>query len=166
MLELLGGVAPMRGRKPIPTCVKLLRGNPGKRPLNEGEPQPAPLAPACPSELSQGAKDEWNRIIAELVQLGLMTTLDRAALATYCQAYAMWSDAIQAVQKFGPVVKSPNGYPLISPYFAIANKQAEIMIRIASEFGFTPASRSRISTGEPSALPLFETLEHNADSEQ
>jgi len=62
--------------------VKLLRGNPGKRPLNEGEPQPTPLAPACPPELSPTAKDEWNRIIVELVELGLMTNLDRAALAT------------------------------------------------------------------------------------
>jgi len=149
----------MRGRKPTPTRVKLLRGNPGKRPLNEGEPQPAPLAPACPSELSQSAKEEWNRIITELVELGLMTRLDRAALATYCQAYAMYLDAIQAIQKYGPLVKSPNGYPQVSPYLAIANKQAEIMIRIASEFGFTPASRSRISTGDPPALPLFESIE-------
>ena len=67
----------------------------------------------------------------------------------------MWSDAIQAIQKYGPLVKSPNGYPQVSPYLAIANKQAEIMIRIASEFGFTPASRSRIATDQPPALPLF-----------
>ena len=155
----------MRGRKPTPTRVKLLRGNPGHRPLNEGEPQPTPLAPACPPELSPAAKDEWNRIIAELVELGLMTRLDRAALAAYCQAYAMWSDAIQAVQKFGPLVKSPNGYPQVSPYLAIANKQAEIMIRIASEFGFTPASRSRIATGESPALPLFDTIAHQPDGD-
>ena len=62
----------MRGRKPTPTQVKILRGNPGRRPLNEGEPQPAPLAPSCPPELSPTAKDEWNRIIVELVELGLM----------------------------------------------------------------------------------------------
>lgn len=92
-----------------------------------------------------------------------MTNLDRAALAAYCQAYAMWSDAIQAVQKFGPLVKSPNGYPQVSPYLAIANKQAEIMIRIASEFGFTPASRSRIAVGSPPALPLFESIENIDD---
>ena len=73
----------------------------------------------------------------------------------------MWSDAIQANQKYGPLVKSPNDYPEVSPYLAIANKQAEIMIRIASEFGFTPASRSRIATGAPPALPLFEAIEHN-----
>ncbi len=35
-----------------------------------------------------------------------------------------------------------------SPYVALANKQAEIMVRIAAEFGMTPSSRSRIRTGE------------------
>jgi phage terminase small subunit len=51
------------------------------------------------------------------------------------------------------------GFPQQSPYFAVANRQTEIMMRIASEFGFTPASRSRISTStsdEPSLLDLME----------
>jgi phage terminase small subunit len=48
---------------------------------------------------------------------------------------------------------------LQSPYLAIANRQAEIMMRIASEFGFTPASRSRISTPLPEDLPLFGAAE-------
>jgi phage terminase small subunit len=43
-----------------------------------------------------------------------------------------------------------------SPYISIANRQAEIMMRIASEFGFTPASRSRISIPQQSDLPLFD----------
>jgi hypothetical protein len=38
----------------------------------------------------------------------------------------------------------------------VANRQAELMIRIASEFGFTPASRSRISAPPPDQLPLFD----------
>lgn len=33
------------------------------------------------------------------------------------------------------MVKSPSGYPIHSPYVAIANRQAEIMMRIAAEFG-------------------------------
>jgi phage terminase small subunit len=44
------------------------------------------------------------------------------------------------------MIKAPSGFPVQSPYLAIANRQAEIMMRIASEFGFTPASRSRIAT--------------------
>ncbi len=147
----------MRGRKPLPIRVKLNHGKPGS--ASTGEPQH--LAPTCPAELSQTAKDEWHRVVAELVQRGVVSNLDRAALAAYCQSYALWSDAIQAIQKYGPLVKSPNGYPQVSPYLAIANKQAEIMIRIASEFGFTPASRARIATGEPVPLPLFEAVERD-----
>lgn len=59
-------------------------------------------------------------------------------LATYCNAYGLWAEAIEAIQKYGTMVKSPSGYPIQSSYVAIANRQAEIMMRIASEFGFTP----------------------------
>jgi len=51
---------------------------------------------------------------------------------------------MEAIQKYGTMMKSPSGYPIQSPYVAIANKQAEIMMKIASEFGFTPASRGRL----------------------
>jgi phage terminase small subunit len=54
------------------------------------------------------------------------------------------------------MVKSPSGYPIQSPYVSIANRQAEIMMRIASEFGFTPASRSRISTPSKQERSLFD----------
>jgi P27 family predicted phage terminase small subunit len=67
----------------------------------------------------------------------------------------MWAEATEAIQKFGTMVKAPSGFPVQSPYVSIANRQAEIMMRIASEFGFTPASRSRIATPsdpEPSLL--------------
>ena len=50
----------------------------------------------------------------------------------------------------------PPGYPIQSPYVAIANRQAEIMMRIASEFGFTPASRSRIAVPKDPEPTLFE----------
>src|SRR5947199_1944998 len=50
--------------------------------------------------------------------------------------------------------------PIQSPYLAIANRQAEIMMRIASEFGFTPASRSRIATPSSHEPSLFDNLEY------
>jgi P27 family predicted phage terminase small subunit len=136
----------MRGRRPKPTRLKVLTGNPGKRPLNEDEPHPEPAVPECPPELGEAARREWDRLVHELAALRLLTNLDRAALAAYCAAYGLWADAIENINKYGTMVKSPTGYPIQSPYVAIANRQAEIMMRIASEFGFTPASRSRIAT--------------------
>jgi P27 family predicted phage terminase small subunit len=98
-------------------------------------------------------------LIGELSKLNLITNLDRAALASYCGAYALWAEATEAINKFGSMVKSPSGYPMQSPYIAIANRQAEIMMRIASEFGFTPASRSRISVPSQDPLTLFNFTE-------
>jgi hypothetical protein len=46
----------MRGRRPKPTPVKVLTGNPGKRPLNKNEPRPDVLIPECPPELGPVAR--------------------------------------------------------------------------------------------------------------
>jgi P27 family predicted phage terminase small subunit len=133
-----------------------MTGNPGKRPLNPNEPQPEITIPECPPELGPVARREWDRLSKDLAVLGLLTNLDRSALASYCVAHALWVEAIEAIQKYGSMVRSPSGYPIQSPYVSIANRQTEIMMRIASEFGFTPASRSRISA--PSNEPTFPDL--------
>jgi P27 family predicted phage terminase small subunit len=122
-----------------------------------------PALPECPPELSPAGRQEWARLSVELSKLNLITHLDRGALAAYCAAYGFWTEALEQIQKFGTMVKSPTGYPIQSPYLAIANRQAELMIRIASEFGFTPASRSRISAPPPAQLPLLELTSGNYD---
>ena len=50
-----------RGRKPKPTAMKELEGNPGKHPLNTSEPKPNKKAPACPKWLEPEAKKEWRK---------------------------------------------------------------------------------------------------------
>jgi P27 family predicted phage terminase small subunit len=150
----------MRGRKPKPTHLKAITGNPGKRPLNRDEPRPEIAVPECPPELSPAAQREWQRLVGELSTLQLLTNLDRAALAAYCGAYALWAEATEAIHKFGAMVKSPSGYPIQSPYVSIANRQTELMLRISAEFGFTPASRGRINTPKAEEPTLFD--EHNS----
>jgi P27 family predicted phage terminase small subunit len=138
----------MRGRKPTPTRLKALTGNPGKRPLNANEPLPQPQIPDCPAELGPLARKEWDRLVTQLRPLRLLTRSIEQRLPRTAALMA-WAEATEAIQKYGVMIKSPQGFPIQSPYLSIANRQAEIMMRIASEFGFTPASRSRISTPEP-----------------
>jgi P27 family predicted phage terminase small subunit len=106
------------------------------------------------------------RLTAQLAKLNLITHLDRGALATYCGAYALWAESMVQIQKYGTMVKSPTGYPMQSPYLSIANRQAELMMRIASEFGFTPASRSRISVPPPDQLPLLDLTADDYEKEE
>lgn len=135
----------MAGRKPLPTNVKIFRGNPGKRPLNENEPQPAPGAPSCPHHLQDEARKEWHRIVKDLQPLGLLTRIDRAALAGYCDAYGRWAQASEGLAKTGMLVKAPSGYPILNPLLSIINAALAQMKAFLTEFGMTPSSRSRIS---------------------
>ena len=110
--------------------------------LNENEPRPEVAVPDCPPELGPVARREWDRLVGDLAALRILTNLDRAALAAYCGAYALWAEATEAIQKYGAMIKSPTGYPVQSPYLAIANRQAEIMMRRPSS-----ASRRRAVVG-------------------
>jgi P27 family predicted phage terminase small subunit len=93
----------------------------------------------------------------------VLSSFDRGPLAAYCNAYALWIEATEAVQKYAAMIKSPNGYPTQSPYLSTVNRQAEIMMRIASEFGFTPASRSRIFSFSQNRSMLLEIADDSDD---
>jgi phage terminase small subunit len=88
----------MRGRKPMPTHLKLLRGNPGKQRLPQNEVKPALPAqvPEPPAFLDGYAKEEWHRISGELYNMNMLTLVDINPLAAYCHAYATWRTAAEA----------------------------------------------------------------------
>ncbi len=85
-------------------------GTAGKRPLNRNEPKPVQAIPTCPAHLSPTAKAEWKRLAAQLHILGILTQLDRAALAAYCQSYGRWVEAERKLQETAPLIKTPSGY--------------------------------------------------------
>jgi P27 family predicted phage terminase small subunit len=138
----------MKGRKPKPTLLKMLDGNPGKRPLNQREPVALQGLPAPPEWLDEVAKAEWERVIPDLAEMGVLSRADRPALAAYCTAWSRWVEAEGMVKKFGTIVKSPEkGFPMKSPYLSIADQALETMRKLLVEFGLTPSSRSRIRAG-------------------
>lgn len=152
----------MDGRKPKPTALKLLEGNPGKRPLPVREPKPSPIAPKCPTWLHKVAKLEWKRIAPQLERLGLLTEMDMAALAGYCEAWATYVEAStflhergQTYDTFlrgenGDVLLDDKGAPIIVksspwPQASIAHKALTQVRAFCTEFGFTPSARGRMT---------------------
>ncbi|MBO2986515.1 phage terminase small subunit P27 family, partial [Burkholderia pseudomallei] len=128
-------------RHRVPTALKLIRGNPGKRPINRNEPQPSRDV-TMPDWLSPEARKHWPMVAEQLHNAGLLTAIDVTALGLYCEAFARWKQANAQIMRFGTVIKSPSGYPIQSPYLAIANKAHEQMTKLLAEFGMTPSSRS------------------------
>jgi P27 family predicted phage terminase small subunit len=141
-------------RRPKPTAIRRLEGNRGKRAWNHDEPVPPDALPRCPEHLAPVARTEWRRVARTLHGMGVLTTIDRAALAAYCQAYARWVEAEERLKETPPLLKTPSGYVQQSPWLAIANKQLEVMGRYMVELGMTPAARSRVGIQDPRmALP-------------
>jgi P27 family predicted phage terminase small subunit len=146
----------MAGRRPKPTQLKRLQGNPGKRPLNKHEPQPPGDRFNCPSWLSAEAKGEWRRIVPQLRALGLATRIDHAALEAYCEQYARWREATLLLREVGLSYETSTGFLRERPEVGVADKALKNMRMLLTEFGMTPASRSRISVAPPPAPDPFE----------
>ncbi len=142
-----------RGPKPKPTKLKLLTGTARDHRLNPHEPQPDVARPDAPAHLTDAARDEWDRIIDELMALGILTHLDRGALAAYCQAYGRRSAAEAALARMaardavseGLIVKTKSGNLIQNPLVGAANKAMADMVRYAAEFGMTPSARTRVA---------------------
>lgn len=140
----------MAGRKPKPTALKLVQGTFQPCRSARNEPKPKPEIPSCPEQLQGLAREEWGRISEELYSMGLLTRIDRAALAGYCEHFAVWAEASKKVRELGVLVKAKNGFPMQSPYLSIMNRALAEMRKFLVEFGMTPSSRSRVSAAKPS----------------
>jgi P27 family predicted phage terminase small subunit len=161
----------MRGRTPTPTKLKLLTGNPGKRPINLDTFSPASEIPRCPALLKSEARKEWRRITHELHQYHMIAEVDRGLLAMLCTTWARFVEAEQMIEKAsaaggsGLFVKTPNGFPVQSPWVAVSNKAIETYKSLCAEFGLSPSARTRVApqTTPQMDLPGLELVKNSWD---
>lgn len=153
----------MPGRKRKPTAIKLVTGNPGRRPLNPDEPQGDRGVPTCPEHLSKRGKSTFRRLGKLLDEMGVITKGDGLALEMLVSAYEEYRDARDLIHdaasekafegqtvemKDGLIYKSftQNGVILRAhPANAIATNAWRRVMSGISEFGLTPAARSKVN---------------------
>lgn len=164
-----------RGPQPKPNVLKLISGNPGKRPLNLADGvNPEVAVPDAPAHLTKEARKEWKRITVELQELGLISRIDRAALALYCQAWGhmvLMEESINASmagraalaaergEAFDPAsafyFTTDKGYQAQTVAVQMLNTLRGQVHTYLKAFGMDPSSRSRVtpSNGGQLALP-------------
>jgi P27 family predicted phage terminase small subunit len=139
------------GPPPKPTVIRKAEGNPGKRPFNEREPQPAVVRPRMPKHLNDLAKKEWKRLCPLLERMRVLTEADGIALANLCFDYATLVQAQESLTKTGLLSKSGrSGMIHQSPLLNVVAVTTDRVTRALREFGLTPASRSRIQMTDES----------------
>lgn len=155
-----------RGPAPKPTKLRILQGNPGKRKVRKDEPAPPPVADGDAPDFLEGlALDEWNRVAPELRKLGLLTVVDVPMLAIYCSTFASWRAAELKVRELTKDPKEGYAAALMQGWVKRAKEERAALRQLAAEFGFTPASRSRVPAaggGEKDENPLDEFLNAGA----
>lgn len=157
-----------RGRKPKPTVLKELAGNPGRRPLNENEPVPSGALPDPPAYLRSSEKRAWKIVSEEMKEV--LTAADQFILESFCVAYAMKVGAARDIHKYGSLVpmpvqagdkaqqlalniavdelgeKLPPAMRVQNPSVSIWKNAVTLEIKLAAELGLTPSARSRLKS--------------------
>lgn len=136
----------MRGRKPTPTVLRVLRGNPGRRPINTDEPATSALSAKCPDELSDAeAHAEWDRTIVPAITHGQITGAERVLAIAHCELWSTWRSQLADAARHPHVVAvGDKKYPMPNPARVMANKTLQLLTKIDAELGLTPTSRSRV----------------------
>ena len=137
----------MKGRKPVPTALKELRGTAraDRGVPNESKPPVPKTIPNPPSHFNRWAKKVWREYGQLLLDAGLFTELDSVAFEMFCQAYGRWIDAERQLLEEGEILTSAQGGLYQNPRLGIANRAWDQLKRMLPEFGLTPAERTRVA---------------------
>ena len=150
----------MDGRPNTPTVIKELRGTdrPDRVLGNQMNPKPLKTLPQPPDQLRSDAlaKDVWFETTGELEALEMLTAVDLRLLAQYCREVSRYWKAQEKLDDEGEVIKAHNGYPMPNPWLGVANQALDRALKIAGQYGFTPAARTRIGTPKGTSKDEFE----------
>jgi len=142
-----------RGPRPTPTKLKILRGNPGNRPINTNEPQPVADGVVMPSHLGEVAAAKWGQVLPLLQAVKVMTRADIEALARYCDTYEWWLATRAKLKKEGdtyPILNDKGDVKYIAqrPEVSIAHKLAVQLRQLEQDFGLNPSARTGLHVEE------------------
>lgn len=143
-----------RGPRPTPTKLKILRGNPGCRPLNKNEPEPPSDGIVMPPHLGELARAKWRELLPMLQGVKVMTRADVEALSRYCDTWEWWLATRAKLKAEGdtyPILndKGEVKYVAQRPEVSIAHKLAVQLRQLEQDFGLNPSARTALHVEEP-----------------
>ena len=144
------------GTKRTPTAVRVLQGNPGKRPYPKDEPTYQVVLCEPPKGISPQAAFLWRQMMPLLTASRVMTEADVQAFGVLCETGARWHYAVE--KSWEGMIYFPAGYEVdaqgkkvpkgaarVNPYVKIAEEAGREYRRLLAEFGLTPSSRAGVA---------------------
>lgn len=131
-----------RGPAPMPTKLRMLRGETRPSQINYQEPKPKAELPTRPENLGEAAGVVWDRVIDTYAATGVLTAVDTDVFRAYCEAVARYEYAAKLLEQSGPLVRGQRGELVKNPLHQVVRDNADLLRQFARELGLTPASRS------------------------
>ncbi len=137
-----------RGRKPKPTTLRVLQGNPGKRRLNKDEPNFGAGAPDKPTWLDEYASEAWDYFVFHLLAARVLQKAYQHILIVACSAYSQLRKCekfLAEKQSISYVMSTDQG-DVYRPFPEVAQlNQARRQLHSAcAELGVTPPSSTKV----------------------
>ena len=101
--------------------------------------------PAMPRDFEGEAKAEWQRIVPELHEAGLLTGVDRAVLMRYCLMWADWCRVRAELAVAGEMIPGKDGVLMLHPLWRVRTDAERTLTELARQLGLTPMARLRAS---------------------
>lgn len=137
-----------RGPKGKPTNVRLLHGDRPSR-INHHEPQPPAGEVEPPEDISDAARQVWDRLAPQLERVGVLTPWDVDSLRVFCDAVVHNRQASRLVAQSSVLIKGRKDALVKNPAMQVVRDTADTIARFGDRFGLSPAARSQIVMGTP-----------------
>lgn len=137
-----------KGRKALPNEVKVLRGTDQPCRMQSEQIAMSKISSIPKCKLKGTAKKIFESVASELIHKQLFEFVGLDLIIAYSREMGLYHDLSKELEKDGYTikVKSKNGTTIaVSPKRKIAETALSNAKVIAVEFGFTPASRSRVA---------------------
>ena len=148
----------MKGRKPKSRKLKLIEGNPGKKPIKKRSISETDERVTMPRGLSPEAKKFWKELAPKLKKRGLLTPLDQAAFTALCVSYTRMMETSEILRKEGETITDNRGVQRRNPVATIYSQASAQFKSWCEMFGLSPLARERISIPEAPQMSFREQL--------
>lgn len=128
-----------RGPLPVPYARRRIRRKTGYQPTKVVTVS----RPSMPRELAGEAKKEWQRIVPELEDIGVISTIDRALLIRYCRAWANWLELDALVEQSSKLIRGQKGNLVRNPAWLLRRDAEDTVTELGRQLGLSPMARLR-----------------------
>lgn len=113
----------------------------GRKPTLSADPDALTKAPPAPQHLDAFAREEWRRIMPQLIARRIITKADLGGLEDLC--------AFRGIVRRIAQQQADAGGQIDGKLFGVQHRAAMAARMLASEYGLSPTSRSRLGTATP-----------------